>query len=51
MNRSDEFRQNAAECQEEAAKLINPSDRQQWLKIAEHWLKLADAIDQNELDK
>jgi hypothetical protein len=50
MNRSDEFRLNAVECQEQAAKLIDPPDRQHWLKLAEHWRKLADAIDENELD-
>ena len=50
MSQADDFRQNAAECQEQATKSINPVDQQQWLKIAEHWLKLADAIDQSEAD-
>jgi hypothetical protein len=46
MSPTDEFRQNAAECQQRAEKSITAHDRQQWLKIAEHWLKLADAIEQ-----
>jgi hypothetical protein len=46
MIRVDEFRQNAADCQQQAEKSITAHDRQQWLKIAEHWLKLAEAIEQ-----
>jgi hypothetical protein len=48
MSQADEFRQNAVECQEQAGTSINPLDRQHWLKLAEQWLKLAEAIDQTE---
>jgi hypothetical protein len=43
---AEEFRQNAADCQQQAEKSITAHDRRQWLKIAEHWLKLAEAIEQ-----
>jgi hypothetical protein len=48
MSQSAEYRQSAAECQQRATKLIDPLDKQQWRKIAEHWLKLAEAVDQDE---
>jgi hypothetical protein len=50
MSRADEYRQNAVECHEQAAKSIAPHDKQQWLKIAEHWVKLAEATEQSEPD-
>jgi hypothetical protein len=46
MSQADEFRQNAADCQQQAEKSLTAHDKQQWLKIAEHWLKLADATGQ-----
>jgi hypothetical protein len=46
MSQSDKFRENAADCQEQAEKSITPRDKEQWLKIAEQWLKLAEATDQ-----
>lgn len=36
MSRADEFRKNADECHEQAAKSHNPLDTERWLKIAEH---------------
>jgi hypothetical protein len=51
MRQVDEFRKNAIECQQQAEKSLTPHDRQQWLKIAEHWLKLADATEQSGLDE
>jgi hypothetical protein len=45
-SRADDFRRNAAECHEQAARSLAPRDKQQWLKIAEHWLKLAEATEQ-----
>lgn len=50
MNQSDEYRQNAAECQQLAGESHNERNKQQWLKLAEHWLKLADATDVLEED-
>jgi hypothetical protein len=45
MSQADEYRQQAAECQEQAEKSLTAHDKQQWLKIACHWLKLAEAIE------
>lgn len=50
MSQVDKFRQNATECQEQAEKSVTAHDKQQWLTIAEHWLRLADAIEQSEAD-
>jgi hypothetical protein len=50
MSQVDQYRENAAECQHEAKKSIAAHDKQQWLKIAEHWLKLADAVEQSGTD-
>jgi hypothetical protein len=51
MSRAAEFRQNAVECQLQAGKSLTPRDREQWLKIAGHWLKLADATEQSGPDE
>ena len=37
----DEFRRNADESREQAGRCHNPLDKERWLKIAEHWLKMA----------
>jgi hypothetical protein len=50
MSQADEYRQNAAECQQQAEKSVTAHDKLQWLKIADHWLKLADAIERREAD-
>jgi hypothetical protein len=50
MSLADEYRQNASDCQRQAEKSIAERDKQQWLKIAEHWLKLADAVEQSGTD-
>jgi hypothetical protein len=50
MSQADEYRQNAAECQQQAETSSAAHDRQQWLLIAEHWRKLADAIERSEAD-
>ena len=39
------FRQQADECQAQAAKAINPLDQEAWLRIAGEWLKMAAAAD------
>ena len=41
MSRADEFRKNAEECRQQAAKSFNSLDKERWLKIAEHWLQMA----------
>ena len=41
MSRADEFRKNADECRQQSAKAINHLDKERWLKIAEHWLQIA----------
>jgi hypothetical protein len=45
MSRADEFRKNADECRQQAAKAFNPLDKERWLKIAEHWLLMAQEAD------
>jgi hypothetical protein len=40
------FRQQANECREQAAKAVNPLDKEAWLRVAEEWLKLATSIDE-----
>ena len=41
MSRAEEFRKNADKCRQQAAKAINHLDKERWLKIAEHWLQMA----------
>jgi hypothetical protein len=40
------FRQQASECREQAAKAVNPIDKEAWLRVAEDWLKLATSTDE-----
>jgi hypothetical protein len=47
---TDKYHQNAVECHLEAQRSTNPLDKQQWLKIAGQWLKLAEVAEQNEAD-
>ena len=35
------FRKQADESSEQAAKAVNPLEKEAWLRIAEEWLKLA----------
>ena len=35
------FRRQADESREQAAKAVNPLDKEAWLRTAEEWLKLA----------
>jgi hypothetical protein len=41
MSCADEFRQNADECRQQAARAFNLLDKERWLKIAELWLQMA----------
>jgi hypothetical protein len=47
-NDSDRFRRQADECREQAAKAINPLDKESWLRVAEEWIKLAQATERRE---
>ncbi|XIA66816.1 hypothetical protein ACFIOY_13480 [Bradyrhizobium sp. TZ2] len=40
------YRRHAEECREQAAKAVNPLDKQAWLELAEGWIKLAQAEEQ-----
>jgi hypothetical protein len=39
------FRRQADESREQAAKAVNPLDKEAWLRIAEEWLKLAISVE------
>jgi hypothetical protein len=43
MSRADEFRKNADECRRQAEKSFNLLDKKRRLKIAQHWLQMAQA--------
>jgi hypothetical protein len=38
-------RRQADECREQAAKAINPQDKETWLRLAQEWIKLVQAAD------
>jgi hypothetical protein len=40
MDRFDEYRRNAAECQRMAESTRNETDQRSWLRLAESWLRL-----------
>jgi hypothetical protein len=40
MNKVDEFRANAEECQRMADATQNPGDKRRWLQMAESWLRM-----------
>jgi hypothetical protein len=40
MNKNDEYRANAAECQRMARFTRNESEKRTWLQMAESWLRL-----------
>jgi hypothetical protein len=39
------FRKQAEECREQAAKAVNPIDKEASLRLAEEWLKMASSVD------
>ena len=41
MHSADEYRVHAAECFRMATRSALPADREQWLKLANGWLKMA----------
>jgi hypothetical protein len=46
MSRADDYRLKAAECRHESKTSLTPLDKQQWLRLAEHWMKMAETIEQ-----
>lgn len=42
-SKSEEFRKNADDCRRRAERAANAFDRQHWLDVAEHWLKMVAA--------
>jgi hypothetical protein len=46
-NMADEYRKNADDCREQAAKALHPLDKERWLKLAEDWLKLAKNVEES----
>lgn len=42
---SEEYRDRAGEAREQAERSFPPSDKEAWLRIAEEWMKLAQARD------
>jgi hypothetical protein len=44
---ADEYRKNADDCREQAAKALSPLHKERWLKLAEEWLKLAKSAEES----
>ena len=42
-SKADEFRKNAADCRQLAEITKNSFDKEHWLEVAQHWLKMAAA--------
>ena len=40
-----QFRKQAEEATEQAAKAVSPLDKEAWLRVAEEWLKLAVTVE------
>jgi hypothetical protein len=43
---ADGFRKQAEECREQAAKAISPLDKEEWLRLAAEWIKLAQSAEE-----
>jgi hypothetical protein len=43
MNTTDDFHKNAAECRDLAEKTADPTQRAQWLRLADEWQRMAQA--------
>jgi hypothetical protein len=44
---ADDFRRQAEECRQMAARAISPIDKASWLRLAEDWLRLAQTADKS----
>jgi hypothetical protein len=47
-NDADLYRQRARECREEAEKAVNPSEKAEWQRIADEWLKFVESIEKRQ---
>ena len=45
MSEADEFRKNAATCADIAKNCKSPDERDQWLRMQQAWLRLAEGAD------
>jgi hypothetical protein len=45
MDDYDRYRKQAEVAREQAAKAVTPLDKEAWLRIAEHWLRLAQNVE------
>jgi hypothetical protein len=50
MTQAHECRQKSLECRQQSKLSITPLDRQHWRRLAEHWLKMAEAIEEERDD-
>jgi hypothetical protein len=46
VTRPDEFKNNADDCRKQAERATNDIDKEYWLRLAEHWLKMAQLAEQ-----
>jgi hypothetical protein len=51
MAKSDEYRENAQECERMARVTENPAERATWLEMAAHWLRLIPRPERSASDK
>jgi len=46
---AQQFYKEATACRDEAARSLNPSDREAWLKLADEWAELALAAERGQI--
>ena len=51
MSKSDEYRENAAECQKMARLATNRGERVTWLEMAADWLRMIEKVDPSASDR
>jgi hypothetical protein len=51
MNKNDEYRANAAECERMARFTRNESEKRTWLEMAESWLRLIHPSPPSDVDR
>lgn len=50
-DRSDQYRRQAEECRLKAAKTVHDDHKAGWLRLAEDWQRLAEAVDRGRREK